>query len=45
MGGGKLSTETTYKQCYRLKTIDSSDLSKPIVHKEYDILNKATRYS
>lgn len=40
MGGGKLSTETTYKQCYRLKTIDSSDLSKPIVHKDNKIFVK-----
>jgi hypothetical protein len=45
MGGGKLSAETTYKQCYRLKTIDSSDLSKPIVHKEYIATYPAIRSS
>jgi hypothetical protein len=34
MGGGKLSADTTYKQCYRMKTIESGDASRPIVHKE-----------
>lgn len=35
MGGGKLSADTTYKQYYRTKTIESGDTCKPIIHKEY----------
>jgi hypothetical protein len=35
MGGGKLNCDTTYKQCYRMKTIDANDACQPIIHKEY----------
>jgi hypothetical protein len=45
MGGGKLATDTTYKQCFRLKTIDASDISHPIVHKEYSSNYLAIRSS
>ena len=34
MGGGKLACDTTYKQCYRLKTIEAAEICQPIVHKE-----------
>lgn len=43
MGGGKLSTDTTYKQNFRLKT-EGYKAQEPIRQKKYEILYLATTY-
>ena len=43
MGGGKLNCDTTYKQCYRMKTIDANEVCQPIVHKEYTCPNPSNK--
>ena len=45
MGGGKLNCDTTYKQCYRVKTIDANEVCQPIVHKEYLDSYSAIKFS
>jgi hypothetical protein len=45
MGGGKLSSDTTYNQYYRAKTIESVEAPRPIIHKEYSFSHPATRSS
>jgi len=45
MGGGRLSSDTTYNQYYRTKTMECVEAPRPIIHKEYSFSHPATRSS